>query len=266
MGKAANSSAPGDGSYCQTSWATKNAWGSKRSKESCHEKEKWSCVCVCVWWLKEKGRDDTLQNRTGCYLKTAWIASLTHCNTLHSNSTYIKYNSSTDNFVFPRRPLEVSESESHVSLSMETLEVGSPDIPPTQLHIHAVKVVVCNNFLLYLLKLLLWSDSRIPYRSTVKKIPCLWLHPVAVIWFARIHRSWINTTNQSQEECLRRVNHARAYAAGLPHTTLTRQCPSTTQCLLSPGQIGSSCKQWRETDNNNRAGKCPTIAHVKEKK
>ena len=25
------------------------------------------------------------------------------------------------------------------------------------------------------------------------------------------------------------------------------------------------CKQWDRTDNNNRAVKCPTIAHVKER-
>ena len=44
--------------------------------------------------------------------------------------------------------------------------------------------------------------------------------------------------------------------------------PVQLQCLLLPGQIHSNpnCKQWRRTDNNNRAEECPTIAQVKEKK
>ena len=37
-----------------------------------------------------------------------------------------------------------------------------------------------------------------------------------LVWFARIHHYRINTTNQSQEKCLRSVNHAFAYTAGSP--------------------------------------------------
>ena len=49
-----------------------------------------------------------------------------------------------------------------------------------------------------------------------EKIHCLWLCPVAVIWFARIHCSRINTTIQGQGECLRSLNHSREYAVGSP--------------------------------------------------
>ena len=55
-------------------------------------------------------------------------------------------------------------------------------------------------------------------RLSCVKVHCLWLHPVALIWLARIHLSQFNTTNQSQGEFLRSVNHLRAYAAPLPHT------------------------------------------------
>ena len=50
---------------------------------------------------------------------------------------------------------------------------------------------------------------------------CLWLHSVAVIWFARIYSPWLNTTNQSQGEYLRNVNHSRAYAASIPPASCT---------------------------------------------
>ena len=57
-------------------------------------------------------------------------------------------------------------------------------------------------------------------------------------------------------------------SAPLHQETCTGHCPSPEQCLLLPGQIGSSsnCKQWRRTDNNTRAKKCPTIANIEEKK
>ena len=76
-----------------------------------------------------------------------------------------------------------------------------------------VKAVVCDYVFSYLQKLSLWSDSRI--RSTVT-ISSQCVHPVTTIWFARIYLSEINKTNQSQGECLRSVNHARAYTAGSP--------------------------------------------------
>ena len=86
------------------------------------------------------------------------------------------------------------------------------------------------------------------------RIHCPWLHPVTVISFARIHCSWVNTTNQSQGECLGSVNHSRISCWQCPS-------PAQVQCWLLPGQICScpNCKQWRRTDKNNRDKKCPTI-------
>ena len=52
---------------------------------------------------------------------------------------------------------------------------------------------------------MIWQWNKIQVSSV--KILCLWVHPVAVIWFA---------TNQSQGEYLRSVNHSRAYAAASP--------------------------------------------------
>ena len=75
------------------------------------------------------------------------------------------------------------------------------------------KAVLCNYFLLYLLKLSLWSDSGFFTQLTCIFFYCLW-----------VHHSQINTTNQSQRECLRSVNHSCAYTAGSP--------PSLTQPVL----------------------------------
>ena len=53
------------------------------------------------------------------------------------------------------------------------------------------------------------------------KIHCLWLHPVAVIWFARIYLYLqLNTTNQSQGQFYS-LYHSCAYAAGSPPPSRT---------------------------------------------
>ena len=81
----------------------------------------------------------------------------------------------------------------------------------------------------------------------------------------------INKTNQSQGACLRSVNHSvlMLLAALLPQTGHTVQCPSPAQvqCLLLPGQIrlSSNCKQWRRTDNNNRAKNAPPLPTSKRR-
>ena len=52
---------------------------------------------------------------------------------------------------------------------------------------------VCNySFVIFAkIVIMIWQENQM-------QVSCLWLHPVAVIWSARIHHSWINTTNQSR--------------------------------------------------------------------
>ena len=65
-------------------------------------------------------------------------------------------------------------------------------------------------------------------------------------------RSQINTTNQSQGECLRIVYHSPAYCWQPPS-------PMQVQCLTLPGQMCSSpnCKQWRGGNWAKMPHHCP---------
>ena len=86
------------------------------------------------------------------------------------------------------------------------------------------KAVICDYFSVIFAKIvnMIWQKNKIQVSS-------LWLHPVAVIGFARIYRSRLNTTNQSQGECLRSANHSCAYAAGKP---LLPPCSCSACCYL----------------------------------
>ena len=83
--------------------------------------------------------------------------------------------------------------------------------------------------------------------------------------FARIHRSRINTSNLSQGECLRNVNHALAYVAGSPP-------PSHSVYSAVPLPRAVPALTWSDktqTVNNSgeaTAEKCPTFGKAKEKK
>ena len=125
-------------------------------------------------------------------------------------------------------------------------------------------------YLLYLLKLSLWPDSRIRYRSAVSKSTVCgstqWLY------FEK-NSPLSDQHNQSElrggvwEVSIILVH--MLWAAPVPCAVHTGLCssPSPVQSLLLPGQILSSsspnCKQWWKS---NRAEKCPTIAHIKNKK
>ena len=91
------------------------------------------------------------------------------------------------------------------------------------------------------------------------QVSCLWLHPVAVIWFARIHRSGSTQPIRAKQSVWR---VSVTLMPGAPP-------PPQAQWLLLPGQLCSSsssnCKQWRSTDNNNRTENCPTIDQSKRR-
>ena len=133
-----------------------------------------------------------------------------------------------------------------------------------------LKAVFCNYVFVIFAKIsiMIWQQNKM--QVSCVKIHCLWLRSVSLIWFARIHRSWLSTANQSQGECLRSVSQACAYTAGspLPHAAHTGQCPSPAQaqCPLLPDQILSSPNCKRRAVNNNRDEKCPTTDHVNERK
>ena len=69
-------------------------------------------------------------------------------------------------------------------------------------------------FVIFAKTVMIWQYNKM--HISCVKVHCLWVHPVALIWFARIHRSWVNTTTQGQGACLRGVNHSRTHAADSP--------------------------------------------------
>ena len=59
---------------------------------------------------------------------------------------------------------------------------------------------------------MIWQWNKI--QSNCEIIHCLWVHLVAIMWFARLYCFRINNGKESQGECLRSVNHNREHAAG----------------------------------------------------
>ena len=102
-----------------------------------------------------------------------------------------------------------------------------------------------------------WQYSEI--QVSCVNIHCLWRHPVALIWFARIYRSQLSTTNQSQGECPRSVNHSCAYTADKPPgTACTGQCPSPTQAQCCPYLV-----RYLHAQTANNGGEQSTTTELK---
>jgi len=82
-----------------------------------------------------------------------------------------------------------------------------------------------------------------------KKKSIFWLLPVVLLPFAEIHCSRSETTNQSQEECLSSVNHARVRPnSRLPVLTPEKQ-PKLPISRVAPAhhktKKGKRKKWWR---------------------
>ena len=88
---------------------------------------------------------------------------------------------------------------------------------------------------------MVWQQNQI-------QVSCLWLHPVAVIWSARIH-------NQSEPRGVSEKCQSLLHAAGSP-------LPVQVQCLLSPGQIpySSNCNNGREQTTTTEQKHAPPLA------
>ena len=85
-----------------------------------------------------------------------------------------------------------------------------------------------------------------------EKIKLLWLLPVVLLPFAEIHHSQSETTNQSQEECLSSVNHARVHADHTPllhsayrRSNQTQDCRCAAAVLMAEKQpINCQFVEW----------------------
>ena len=122
--------------------------------------------------------------------------------------------------------------------------------PPYYLWL-SFNAVVCNYLFVTFAKIgiMIWQSNKM--QVSCVKIHCLWLHPVAIIWFARIHHSQINTTNQSQGECLRSVNHSCPYAAG----SLPPSCSANWAVPLPHNQ--AQTQTLNNGGEQTTAEKCP---------
>ena len=111
------------------------------------------------------------------------------------------------------------------------------------------EVCLSNSFTLLTLHVLLLSVIISYHYSLITNCGCLILTTICLLWL-------FYTTKLKLHEW---QNSCRVTQVPLPRADTV---PALT---WSDSSSSLNCKQWRRTDKDNRARKCATIAHVKEK-